>query len=328
MGRARSGKNRTRGLTLLNILLHIVTHNIVPIFILITVGFIIGKKFHLDMGTLSKLNFYAFMPFFSFVVIYTSDLSAAMTKTLIFAAVFMTLSNLAAHLAARLRKLEDRKKYSLINTVIFYNSGNIGIPLITLIYSGTPHLDGALLIQITIMLFQSLTMNTVGFYNAGRGELHWKESVLGVLRMPVLYSIILAVIFKQIDIDLTASFVWPAFLYLKQALIGFVLVTLGVQLANTAAGKPDPDVALSVLLRLIGGPAAALLILKAAGITGISGQVLFISSSMPTAVNTVLIAIERNAEPDFAAKSVMFSTILCSVTLVLVVYLSKVLFPA
>lgn len=311
----------------MEIFIHILLHNIVPIFILIVTGFLIGRRFDLDIGTLSKLNFYAFVPFFSFVVIYTSDFSVNMKQILIFAAVFMVLNTVLAHLAAKLRGMNSRKKHTLINCVIFYNSGNIGIPLITLIYSSTPYLAQALVIQITIMLTQSLTTNTIGFYNAGRGDLHWKDSVISVLKMPVIYAIFLAVIFKQFSFDLQQSFAWPAFVYLKQALIGFVLTTLGVQLSQTKFSSGDPDVLFGVFLRLIGGPLTALLILKTAGIDGLLGQVLFISSSMPTAVNSALIAIERNTEPDFAAKTVMFTTIACSVTLVFVVYFSSILFP-
>jgi malate permease and related proteins len=51
-----------------------------------------------------------------------------------------------------------------------------------------------------------------------------------------------------------------------------------------------------------------------------------ISSSIPTAVNTALIAVERNNHPDFASMAVMTSTILSSITLVIVVYVSRLIF--
>ena len=312
----------------MEVFIHIITHNIIPIFILIGTGWLIGRKFDMNVETLSKMNFYAFMPFFSFVVIYTNDLSVNMGKTILFAVIFMLLSTGLSYAAAGLRRMNNKKKHALINTVIFYNSGNIGIPLMTLIFLNSPLLNQALVIQITIMLFQSLTTNTIGFYNAGRGQMHWYESVFSVLKMPAVYAIAAAVILKQFDLNLEQSFVWPAFIYLKQALIGFVLVTLGVQLANTKSSGKDTDVLISILLRLMGGPLAALLILKIGHYEGVLGQVLFISSSAPTAVTTALIAIERRSEPDFVAKSVALSTILCSITLVFAVYFSRILFPA
>ncbi|MDC7225622.1 MAG: AEC family transporter [Spirochaetales bacterium] len=311
----------------MEIFLHILTHNIIPIFILIGTGALIGWRFKLDVTTLSKINFYAFMPFYAFVVIYTNDLSANMAVTLLFSILFLFINAALAYLTAAARRMGSRKKHALANSIMFYNTGNIGIPLITLIYAGTPWLNQALVIQITIMLFIALTTNTIGFYNAGRGSMHWKDSIFSVLKMPAIWAILSASLLKHFDFDLQTSFIWPAFIYLKQAMIGFVLVTLGVQLSATKIKNRDPDVAVAVILRLLLSPTLGLLILKLLRIDGLTGQVLFVSSSAPTAVTAALIAIERNCEPEFASKTALFSTILCSVSLVFVVYFSKILFP-
>ena len=42
----------------------------IPIFILIGVGFILDRKFKLDLYTLSKLNFYILLPTFVFRAMY------------------------------------------------------------------------------------------------------------------------------------------------------------------------------------------------------------------------------------------------------------------
>ena len=52
-----------------------------------------------------------------------------------------------------------------------------------------------------------------------------------------------------------------------------------------------------------------------------------ILSAIQTAVNTALIAVERNNHADFASLAVMTSTILSSFTLVIVVFVSRILFP-
>ncbi|HAK45091.1 MAG TPA: transporter [Spirochaeta sp.] len=311
----------------MELFIHIITHNIVPIFFLIGTGVLLGKIFKLDVGTLSKLSFYALMPFYAFTTIYTNNLSVNMGKTLLFAALFLVLNMTIGYAAAAIRRMNSRKKHILVNTVILYNSGNIGIPLITLIFMNTAYLNQALVIQITIMLTQSFLGATVGFYNAGRSEMHWRDSILYVLKMPAIYAIAAATLLKQVDIDLTLTFVWPAFIYLKQAMIGLVLLTLGIQLSYTKISSRDPDAFIAVALRLAGGPIGAFLIIKLLGISGLMGQVLLISSAAPTAVMAALIAIERNTEPEFASKTVTFTTIICSITLVFVVYFSRILFP-
>lgn len=53
----------------------ILANVILPIFVIIGVGFLMDRLFHLDMRTLSKLNFYVFIPALTFVKFLESDLS-------------------------------------------------------------------------------------------------------------------------------------------------------------------------------------------------------------------------------------------------------------
>ncbi|MDC7127301.1 MAG: AEC family transporter [Spirochaetales bacterium] len=298
-----------------------------PIFFLIATGYVLAKKFEINVNTLSKLNFYAFLPAFTFVTIYTNDLSAYIGKAVLFLFISMAVNSIFVFITAGVRKIDNKKKYALMNSVILFNSGNIGIPLITLVFSGTKWLDEAIVIQITVMLVQSLVTNSLGFYNAGRGSLKWQEAVLSVVKMPTIWAILAAILLKHFSFRLETTFIWPAFIYLRNALIGFVLVTLGVQLSSTKLNNFDLDVLISVIFRLIAAPAASFIILKTLHFEGVLPQVLFISSALPSAVNSALMAIEMDNEPEFAAKSVAFSTIFCSVSLIIVIYLSKILFP-
>ena len=98
-------------------------------------------------------------------------------------------------------------------------------------------------------------------------------------------------------------------------------------MSKTKVSFKNIDVYISSSLRLLGGPLLACVILKLLGVTGVTAQTLMISSAIPTAVNTALIAVERNNHPDFASMAVMTSTILSSITLVIVVYVSRLIFP-
>ncbi len=65
------------------------------------------------------------------------------------------------------------------------------------------------------------------------------------------------------------------------------------------------------------------IILKLLGINGIPAQAFMISSSIPTAVNTAIIAIEMDNHPDIASQAVMTATIFSSITQILVIYNEK-----
>ena len=112
-----------------------------------------------------------------------------MLYEVITAFLFFLFGYAAAALAAVVFRMTPKKRHALVNSSILYNTGNIGIPLITLIYTGTPYLNQALVAQITLMLLQVVIGNTVGIYNAGRGQMHWKDSIISVLKMPAIYVI-------------------------------------------------------------------------------------------------------------------------------------------
>ncbi|PMY01056.1 transporter, partial [Pseudomonas sp. MPR-R5A] len=62
------------------------------------------------------------------------------------------------------------------------------------------------------------------------------------------------------------------------------------------------------------------------GIEGVLAQSLFIASAFPTSRNTATIAFEYNVEPDLTAQVVLYTTLLSSITVTIVIYLSMVLF--
>lgn len=319
----------------MDIFLFILLHNIIPIFFIIFLGYICGKKFDLNIFTLSKLNFYIFVPTFVFMQMYTTKIPDNTIKIFTYAITLMIINFCVSTSIARIKKYEFNFKSAFVNSVMFYNSGNIGIPLITLIFSSkpfiingaTPYLDIAITAQIMVFFVQSLTTNTIGFFNAGRGNMDWKESLKNVFTMPAIYAILISIILKNMPYNMEESIIWPALLYLKAGMIPIALIALGVQLSKTSINLKCKDVYLSNTLRLIGGPVLAYLIIRTLGITGIVAQTLLISSSVPTAVNTALIAVEMNCEPEYASQVVMSSTLLSSITIVLTVYVSRLIFP-
>jgi predicted permease len=318
----------------MDIFLYILSRNVLPIVFIILIGFIVSKKFDLNIQTLSKINFYIYVPFFIFMQIYTTEMPKEMLKVLIFVALFAVLNSVVAEGIARIRKYDVGFKNAFINSVMFYNSGNIGIPLITLVFSSgpflvegkTPYLTLALTTQIVVLIVQNITTNTVGFFNAGKGSMHWSDSVKSILKMPTIYAIPLAFTLKAMPFSLTEFPLWPGLIYLKEGLISIALITLGAQLSKTKFSLKNKEVYLSNLIRLIGGPIFAFILIHIIGISGIPAQALMISSSIPTAVNTALIAVERNNHPDFASQAVMTATLFSALTLTIVVYVSRMLF--
>jgi Predicted permeases len=319
----------------MSIFLHILGNNIIPVFILIAFGYVLSRKFDLSVFTLSKLNFYLFIPGFIFYNLYTANLSHEMLKILLFCIVYLIFNDLIARVISKIRKYDTGQTSAFKNSIMFNNTGNIGISLITLIFGGapfvingkTPYLNQALTVQVIILVFTNVAMYTIGFYNAGRGKMNIKDSLYQIFSMPSIYAIPLALLLKYAKVDITTTPLWNTLEYVKNGLVPMALITLGVQLSKTKFDFKDINVNLAVFTRLIIGPILAVVLIHTFGFIGVVAQTVFISFSVPTAVNTALIAVECDNYQNFASQEVMVSTIFSCVTLTSAIYLARVLFP-
>ena len=319
----------------MSIFLHILGNNIVPIFTIITLGFVLSKKFDFNIYTLSKMNFYLFTPAFIFVNLYTADLDLDLFKVLLFCIVYLIINDLLGRVIARIRKYDIGLTNAFKNSIMFNNSGNIGLSLITLVFSSapfvidgkTPYLGQAIAAQIIILVFMNLTLNTIGFYNAGRATMNMKESIKQIFSLPSIYAIPLALLFKYTQLDVTTTPLWPALVYIKNGLVPISLITLGVQLSKTEFRFRDVNIHIAVFTRLVIGPILALLFIYLLNFSGVIAQTILIAYSVPTAVNTALIAVECDNNKDFASQMVMMATVLSAITLTLAIFAARVLFP-
>lgn len=93
---------------------------ILLVFVVIMVGFIIQKKFKLDLQTIAKLNIYVFVPAFIFVKLYNTDISVSIfMKVLLFTLLFVFILYILGFIAARMMKLDKLKKVTFTNSIIF-----------------------------------------------------------------------------------------------------------------------------------------------------------------------------------------------------------------
>ena len=310
-------------------MLAVFSDNILPVFFLIMLGFLLGKKVKLDPSVLTTLNFYIIVPSFMFVMLTETDFPDNVGLILVAATLMLVINASLGMVISKVRSFDNVMSRSFASSLMFYNSGNIGIPLITLFFSDHQNksaLGIALAVQISVLLVQNISMNTVGFILANHRSGSLKESIVKVFKMPIIYSIALALCLKYFSFDPQSLSIWPALVYAKDAMVAIALLTLGIQLASTSIKSLRADVFLSSALRLVGGPIAALIIIWFMRFDGIVARAFLISSSVPTAVNTALIAIECKTNPEFASQTVMVSTVISAITLSGVIFLSQILY--
>lgn len=293
-----------------------------PIVLLIGTGWLMDRKFRFDLVSLIKLNIYLFVPAFIFVQVTESSLGGAMAgKVVLFTLSVVACMCLFSWGVARMLGEDAASRKALQLSTMFYNSGNWGLPLLTLAYPGI----GPFL-QVFVLMTMNVSTFTIGLVLAQsqnpvapRGRF---RQFLPVLRQPAIYGISLAWLAKGLHVPVQEiGFLWRPLEYLSAGFIGIALITLGVQLSKTRPPRIRGKLGWGLAIRLLGGPLAAILLTWVFSFHGVAACVLILGAASPTAVNTALLAHEFHADSRFAAAVVFYSTLLSvlSVTFLLVI---------
>lgn len=295
-----------------------------PIFLIITAGAIVNTIFHIDIKSLTKLQFYIFIPSMLFVKVYESELSSEMILTTATVTVSALLILVAFSTAiAKLRKYSRSESSVFINASTYYNAGNYSLPLIQLLFNDPV----AVSIQAIVMMAHNIVFFTVGIFTAGSGNRGAKEALLYILKMPLIYVIAGAFAMKSSGIQIPVP-VWSAVNIVASGYMAVALLTLGAQLSETKFAISNCRLYLSSFLRLLISPAIGYLIVSILGVQGMLARILVIGLGAPTAVNVVLSSIELDNEPEFASQAVFTSTILSMITINIVIMAVFALIPA
>ncbi|GGH12513.1 AEC family transporter [Paenibacillus segetis] len=303
-------------------ILEILLDVVLPIFVLIGLGALMQRAFRLDLYTLAKINFYYVTPAAVFLSLYHSDMSPELLGNVtLFYVLYILLLYCVSMLVSRKLNMSPGMRAAFTNSLILDNSGNYGLPINNLVFKGDPL---ATSLQALIMSFQSLVTFTYGVMSVQRAKsgANLKASLIGFLKMPVPYALVLGIAFHWLDIPLP-EFIGKPLGYIADSMVGIALLTLGAQIVKYPLQLDRIEVYFSVFLRLLIGPIIGFMLVLLLGLKGIPAQALLIASSMPVGVNTAILAEEYNNEPEFAAQTVLLSTILNVITITIIISLAK-----
>jgi malate permease and related proteins len=307
----------------MSILYHILLDIIFPIFLLIGAGAVLQRAIRLDLSTLSTLTVYFLLPAVCFVNIYESKMSSELiSHTLVFLLLFNMLLILTSMLIAKVNKFNRKLTATFKNSMVLSNSGNYGLPVSELVFAANP---AGMSIQIIISIFQNLLTFTYGFFNSVSADSSGREILRKIMRLPVIYALLLAILLKLLHIEIP-QFLWKPIENSSNAFLAVALVTLGAQVAFLRITRISRPIVWIVIGRLIISPIVGLLVIFILGLTDITAQALFIASSFPSSRNSALLALEYDNYPEYASQAVLLTTIISSITVAVVVYLSKILF--
>jgi predicted permease len=297
---------------------YILVNIILPLFILVAIGFTAQKFLRMDSRTFSRINIYILIPAVLFVKIYETKVSLQFVGLILFfiltvEAVMLALGELLSRWLGYPRGI--RKAFT--NSLLYFNSGNYGLPLVEMTFHGNPVATAS---QIFVMLIQNISINTFGVFQVSCGKAGYRQAFQNMLAMPALYVLAVVLLVKGFALKLPDQLL-QSLRYISGGFIGLALITFGVQLAEVKVKLRVNDVLLAALIRLVLSPLLGLLLIRLLGIHGMLAKSLLIGVATPTAVNTAILAREFDNEPEYAAQIVLISTLLSVVTLSTIIYL-------
>ncbi|HEY4688050.1 MAG TPA: AEC family transporter [Anaerolineae bacterium] len=307
----------------MNELLAILAHDILPIFIVIGLGFAFGRRFKPDVQVLSRLTFFVFSPCLAFRLLVTSNLAGSeIGQIALFTVSVALIMGGLGWITARALRLDARAAASLVLVSMFVNGGNYGLGVNQRAF-GDDGLARAIIyfVTSTVMVYTIGTSIAAGSDGAG-----WRGAARRVLSVPPVYAVIAALLVRAWAIDLTQPALEPILAGIgiaANAAIPAMLAILGMQLALTTVGNHLRPALAASGLRLIVSPFVAWGAASLIGLTGVARQASIVEASMPAAVINIILATEYGAAPGLATSAVTLSTLLSPITLTVILSLLK-----
>jgi malate permease and related proteins len=294
-------------------LLSILASDILPIFAIAAVGFLIERRLSNSVKTLSTITFNVLSPCLVFNQLVMSRLSGSAVGRMVLYCFLLTFAmGLAARLAAIPLGLNRRELSSFLLVVMFSNSGNYALPLILFAF-GSEALSHASVYFVT----SAILVYTVGVFIAASSGHGLRHALKGILRVPALYALVAAGAIIILHITPPVGLMRPIGM-LSDAALPTMLLILGMQLKRAIAPRRPTMVAAAVGLTLVVAPTIGIGLTLLLGLSGAARDAAITLASMPAAVVTTVLALEFDLDSSFVSSVVLVSTLLSPLTLVLI----------
>lgn len=273
---------------------------IFPVVLVAGVGWGLGKRFTLDLDTLTRMSLHGLTPAFVLNSLLTTTVSLSAGALLLVGYLLVALIGCALAWLATPGIPGDTRR-AMMTSVTLGNNGNMGLP-IALFALGREGLD-----QSTLIFLASVVLTfTAGPLLLGSVE-GPVAAVRGMLRMPALWAVALALVVRTFNVPVPVG-VSRGVELLAGATLPLLLLTLGIQIGSTGRPRFTRAVLTATALRSVGLACVAAVVGLVLGLPALALQALVLASAMPTAVNAYLLARAYGSDHRSVADVVTLST--------------------
>lgn len=305
--------------------LQICLRAVLPLFLIMGVGYL-AKTLHAiersDIPKLSKLAFRYFMPVMLFYNLYTSDLQHAIQPAALLYTLLGALLVYGLGLAyVLLTEKEDLKKGVKIQGIYRSNTAIVGIPLAAALVGEGNDLGPVVLMVATVVpLFNVLAVITLEAFNGRRPPV--KKLVLDILKNPLIIGSAAGLLALLSGIRL--PYVLEATVkQISAATNPLLLFLLGAFFEFKGLRRYTKDLTEICLIRLVVVPALLLIPAMLLGFGGAAFAGMIAVFATSTAINSFTMVQQMGGDADLAGNIVVLTSALCPFTMFLWAYLFK-----
>ncbi|OQA30455.1 MAG: Membrane transport protein [Betaproteobacteria bacterium ADurb.Bin341] len=286
---------------------------LLPIFAIVAVGFVYGRKHRPEMAVANRINLDVFLPALVFATLAGKSYALKEDGLLALAALLaLLLPGLLAWPVARFIGVSPR---TFVPPMMFNNSGNIGLPVAFLAWG-----EGAMPVAVVFFLAANLL-----HFSLGIRMLDPQAKLLGLWRIPVL-----AAALAGLAVGLLKLSVWPpvmmAIKLLGDISIPLLLFALGVRMTNISLSDWKLSF-FAAAFRPLAGMICAWCVIVLLGLTGRDAAMLLVFGGLPPAVLNFMFAERYHQEPARVASMVLLGNLVALVVLPVALVLSAAYFP-
>lgn len=281
---------------------------IIPLYILILVGFLANRKLGVTKESIARMLIYIFSPAVVFLGTVQARGSSELFLIPIIFFILGTALCIVNYFFAK-KVWNDGTEKIIAFAAGTGNTGYFGLP-VCLALVGDAALPIVAMVSIGLILYE----NTVGFYTVARASHSAKIALQKVLRLPSLYAFIGGIILNILNVTPTADVI-NFFNILKGGYVPLGMMIIGLGLAEIKMHHLDWKFAATTLFnKFIVWPGIflALIYLDKNQLHIFSEtvhSVLLIESMVPLAANAVSYATELKVHPEKIAFAVTISTL-------------------
>ncbi|MDR1117130.1 MAG: AEC family transporter [Oscillospiraceae bacterium] len=297
---------------------------VLPLFLMMALGFVIKQLKLFDDHTLRKMNrvaFNVFLPILMFQNIYTGDLAASFNpKLLIYAMATVLFIFFTSFFLVKRFVKDNPTRGVLVQSQFRSNFILFAVPALASIYGEGNIADAGIMIAIIVPAYNMLAVITFEIF---RGEkIKLKKILQGIMKNPIIIGSVLGIVFQLLHIKL--PFVLESTIAdLSKTATPVALVILGGFFEFGVTKKWLKLTLAATLSKLLLIPAIFVPISIYLGFRGVPLAALLIMYGAPVAVSSFTTALEMEGNIELANQVTIFTSLFSVFTIFVGIFVLK-----